>query len=155
MAAPRGVEKIEALLDKGVTIPNPASIDLDEAVDVDQISADGVVLHPGTRLRGARTVISAGCVLGAETPMTVDDCRLGPRVHLKGGYAASAVFLEGASMGSGAHIREGCLCEEESSGAHTVGLKQTILFPFATLGSLINFCAVSYTHLTLPTSDLV
>ena len=30
--------------------------------------------------------------------------------------------------------------EEEASGAHCVGLKQTILFPFATLGSLVNFC---------------
>jgi UDP-N-acetylglucosamine/UDP-N-acetylgalactosamine diphosphorylase len=30
--------------------------------------------------------------------------------------------------------------EEESSVAHSVGLKQTILFPFVTLGSLINFC---------------
>jgi UDP-N-acetylglucosamine/UDP-N-acetylgalactosamine diphosphorylase len=30
--------------------------------------------------------------------------------------------------------------EERSSAAHTVALKQTILFPFVTLGSLINFC---------------
>jgi UDP-N-acetylglucosamine/UDP-N-acetylgalactosamine diphosphorylase len=30
--------------------------------------------------------------------------------------------------------------EEESGGNHAVGLKQTILFPFVTLGSLINFC---------------
>jgi UDP-N-acetylglucosamine/UDP-N-acetylgalactosamine diphosphorylase len=30
--------------------------------------------------------------------------------------------------------------EEEAGAAHTVGLKQTILFPFVTLGSLINFC---------------
>ena len=30
--------------------------------------------------------------------------------------------------------------EEQASIAHTVGLKQTILFPFVTLGSLINFC---------------
>ncbi|MDI6688506.1 MAG: protein GlmU, partial [Desulfobacterales bacterium] len=36
--------------------------------------------------------------------------------------------------------REGTILEEESSIAHTVGLKQTILFPFVTLGSLINFC---------------
>ena len=43
-------------------------------------------------------------------------------------------------MGSGAQVRECCLIEEEASGAHTVGLKQTILFPFVTLGSLINFC---------------
>jgi UDP-N-acetylglucosamine/UDP-N-acetylgalactosamine diphosphorylase len=44
------------------------------------------------------------------------------------------------SVGYGAHIREGSILEEESSVAHTVGLKQTILFPFVTLGSLINFC---------------
>jgi bifunctional UDP-N-acetylglucosamine pyrophosphorylase / glucosamine-1-phosphate N-acetyltransferase len=43
-------------------------------------------------------------------------------------------------MGLGAHVREGCLLEEQASGAHCVGLKQTILFPFVTLGSLINFC---------------
>jgi UDP-N-acetylglucosamine/UDP-N-acetylgalactosamine diphosphorylase len=30
--------------------------------------------------------------------------------------------------------------EEQASMAHTVGLKQTILFPYVTLGSLINFC---------------
>jgi bifunctional UDP-N-acetylglucosamine pyrophosphorylase/glucosamine-1-phosphate N-acetyltransferase len=37
-------------------------------------------------------------------------------------------------------VREGCIVEEEANGAHCVGLKQTILFPFVTLGSLINFC---------------
>ncbi|MBW2090331.1 MAG: hypothetical protein JRI37_15385, partial [Deltaproteobacteria bacterium] len=50
------------------------------------------------------------------------------------------VFLKKSSMGSGANVREGTILEEESSGAHTVGLKQTILFPYVTLGSLINFC---------------
>ena len=43
-------------------------------------------------------------------------------------------------MGSGSNVREGTILEEESSGAHSVGLKQTILFPYVTLGSLINFC---------------
>ncbi|MDU3568158.1 MAG: UDP-N-acetylglucosamine pyrophosphorylase, partial [Cutibacterium avidum] len=43
---------------------------------------------------------------------------------------------------SGAHVRGGTILEEEASGAHTVGLKQTILLPFVTLGSLINFCDV-------------
>jgi UDP-N-acetylglucosamine/UDP-N-acetylgalactosamine diphosphorylase len=37
-------------------------------------------------------------------------------------------------------VREGTILEEGASIAHTVGLKQTILFPFVTLGSLINFC---------------
>jgi bifunctional UDP-N-acetylglucosamine pyrophosphorylase / glucosamine-1-phosphate N-acetyltransferase len=68
------------------------------------------------------------------------DCRLGPGVELKGGFFTGSVFLARSSMASGAQVRECCLIEEEASGAHTVGLKQTILFPFVTLGSLINFC---------------
>ena len=61
-------------------------------------------------------------------------------MELKGGYFARSVFLEKANMGSGAQVREGCILEEEANGAHCVGIKQTILFPFVTLGSLINFC---------------
>jgi hypothetical protein len=131
---------IAALLDKGVNIPNPLSLDIAAEVDVDRISADGVTIHPGCRIRGRRTVISAGVTLGSEGPVTIEDCRLGPNVSLKGGYAVNAVFLEGANLGLGHQVREGTLLEEEASGAHCVGLKQTILFPFVTLGSLINFC---------------
>ncbi len=137
---PRGSEKVLALLEKGVTIPNPWTLDIADDVDVAKISAHGVVLHSGTRLRGASTVISAGCEIGAEAPMTLENCQLGPRVQLKGGVATQAVFLAGANLGSGAQVRGGSILEEEASGAHTVGLKQTILFPFVTLGSLINFC---------------
>ncbi len=137
---PRNTDKIARLIQKGVSIPNPLSIDLDDAVDPERISGDGVVLFPGCRVYGAKTVVSAGSRLGAEAPVTLDDCRLGPGVELKGGYFKKSVFLEGANMGLGAQVREGCLLEEEANGAHCVGLKQTILFPFVTLGSLINFC---------------
>ncbi|MBP1705657.1 MAG: UDP-N-acetylglucosamine pyrophosphorylase [Chloroflexi bacterium] len=137
---PRGIETVERLIAKGVAIPNPLSLDIGPEVDPDRISGDGVVIYPGCRIYGARTVISAGSRLGAEGPVTLDDCRLGPRVDLRAGSFADAVFLAGASMGPGAHVREGTLLEEEANGAHTVGLKQTILFPFVTLGSLINFC---------------
>lgn len=137
---PRGHEKVARLRAKGVDIPNPGSIDIDDSVDSDRISADGVVIHPGCRIRGSQTVISAGCVLGAEGPVTLDGCWLGPRVELKGGSFKRSVFLEGANMGLGAQVREACLLEEEANGAHCVGLKQTILLPFVTLGSLINFC---------------
>jgi len=61
-------------------------------------------------------------------------------VALSGGFFSGSTFLEKSAMGSGAHIRPACLFEEGARGAHTVGLKQTILFPFVTLGSLINFC---------------
>ena len=135
-----GSAKVRELLARGVRIPSPLTVHVGDEVDVARISADGVTIHPGCRIRGAGTVISAGVTLGAEGPVTLEDCRLGPRVQLKGGFFSRAVFLEGANMGLGAHVREGTLLEEEANGAHTVGLKQTILFPFVTLGSLINFC---------------
>ncbi len=137
---PRGHEKIVRLMAKGVDIPNPLSLDIGDEVDIDRISGDGVVIHAGCRIRGAKTVISAGCALGAEGPVALDDCWLGPRVELKGGYFKRSVFLEKANMGLGAQVREACLLEEEANGAHCVGLKQTILLPFVTLGSLINLC---------------
>ncbi len=137
---PRCREKLIQLIDKGVDIPNPATIDVGDEVNVDRISGKGVRIYRGCRICGKDTVISAGSKIGYEAPVTIDDCQLGPEVELKGGYFSRSVFLEKAIMGSGAQVREGCILEEEANGAHCVGLKQTILFPFVTLGSLINFC---------------
>lgn len=131
--------RIVRLLEKGVEIPDPFSIHLGADVDPDHVS-EGVKIHPGCRIYGSRTVISSGSIIGREGPVTVENCRLGPSVELKGGYFKDSVFLEKANMASGAHVREGCILEEQAGGAHCVGLKQTILFPFVTLGSLINFC---------------
>jgi UDP-N-acetylglucosamine/UDP-N-acetylgalactosamine diphosphorylase len=136
----RGLEKAARLIEKGVTIPAPYTVDIGDDVDLSRISGNDVVIYPGCRVYGAQTVISSGVRLGAEGPVTVEDCYLGPKVELKGGFLRQSVFLEKASMGSGAHVREGCLLEEEASGAHCVGLKQTILLAYVTLGSLINFC---------------
>jgi bifunctional UDP-N-acetylglucosamine pyrophosphorylase/glucosamine-1-phosphate N-acetyltransferase len=127
-------------MDKGVDILNPLSLDMGDEVNIDQISGKGVKIYPGCRIYGDKTVISKGSEIGIEGPVTIDNCQLGPEVTLKGGYFQKAVFLKGAGMGMGAHVREGCILEEQASGAHCVGLKQTILFPFVTLGSLINFC---------------
>ena len=110
-------------------------------VDAACIAPD-VIIHAGCRIHGEKTSIGSGSVLGAEAPVTIENCQLGRGVKLKGGYFSGAVFLDGASMGSGAHVRKGTILEEEANGAHTVGLKQTILFPFVTLGSLINFCDI-------------
>lgn len=132
--------KARQLISKGVRISNPETITVGEEVSLDRIASDGVVIHAGSKIFGATTVIGEGCEIGLEGPVTIENCQLGPRVKLKGGYFSGSTFLEGANMGSGAHIRSGCLFEEESNGAHTVGLKQTILLPFVTLGSLINLC---------------
>jgi bifunctional UDP-N-acetylglucosamine pyrophosphorylase / glucosamine-1-phosphate N-acetyltransferase len=136
----RSYDKIVRLVEKGVDIPNPLTLDIGKDVDPERISGNGVTIYPGCRIYGEHTVISAGAKIGYEGPVTIDDCQIGPDVELKDGYFNKAVFLEKANMGLGAHVREGCILEEEAGGAHCVGLKQTILFPFVTLGSLINFC---------------
>jgi bifunctional UDP-N-acetylglucosamine pyrophosphorylase/glucosamine-1-phosphate N-acetyltransferase len=137
---PRSHHKIIELVQRGLDIPNPLTLDLGEEIKVDRISGKGVRIYPGCRIYGDKTVISEGAQIGYEAPVTIENCQIGSRVELRGGFFKESVFLEKASMGLGAHVREGCLLEEEASGAHCVGLKQTILFPFVTLGSLINFC---------------
>jgi len=132
--------KVEQLINKGVYIPNPLTLDIGDEVRIERISGTDVTLFPGCRIYGEKTVISRGARIGAEGPVTIDNCQLGPEAELKAGYFRKAVFLEKANMALGAHVREGCILEEEANGAHCVGLKQTILFPFVTLGSLINFC---------------
>ncbi len=137
---PRCEEKIRYLVRKGVDIPNPLTLDIGDEVQVEQISARGVKIYPGCRIYGSQTVIGEGAQIGHEGPATLENCQIGPEVELKGGFFKESVFLDKASMGWGTHVREGCILEEQASGAHCVGLKQTILFPFVTLGSLINFC---------------
>ncbi len=123
----------EEWLKKGVEIAN----------DVDLVRiATNASISPGCRIAGSKTSIGPGSAIGAEAPVVLENCQLGRKVELKGGYFSGAVFFDGSSMGSGAHVRAGTILEEEASGAHAVGLKQTLLMPFATLGSLINFCDV-------------
>jgi len=113
----QSASKIEKLLEKGVQIPNPQSIEIGPEVDIDRISGDRVTIYSGCKIFGRS-----------------------PQVELKGGFFRDAVFLKNVSVGSGSNVREGTILEEESRVAHSVGLKQTILLPFVTLGSLINFC---------------
>jgi UDP-N-acetylglucosamine/UDP-N-acetylgalactosamine diphosphorylase len=124
---------------QGVVIPDPDSVYIGPEVDPQRI-APGVVLHPGCRIEGTLTSIGPGSVIGSEGPSVVRDCQLGQAVTLGSGFFEGSVLLDGASMGGGAHVRPGCLLEEQASGAHTVGLKQTVLMSYVTLGSLINFC---------------
>ena len=132
--------KIEKLLKKGVQISDPQSVEIGPEVDIDRISGNGVIIYSGCKIFGRSMLILQGSKLGHEGPVTLKNCQLGPKVELKGGFFRDAVFLKNVSMGSGSNVREGTILEEESRVAHTVGLKQTILLPFVTLGSLINFC---------------
>jgi UDP-N-acetylglucosamine/UDP-N-acetylgalactosamine diphosphorylase len=132
---------VSALQERGVKILSPESVFVGLEVHSEAI-APGVIIYPGCRLQGKHLSIGPNCVIGQEAPVTMDDCQLGAGVALAGGYFKGSVFLDGASMGSGAHVRPGCLLEEQASGAHSVGFKQTIFLPYVTAGSLINFCDV-------------
>jgi UDP-N-acetylglucosamine/UDP-N-acetylgalactosamine diphosphorylase len=136
----KSLSTIDMLIEKGVEINNPGSIEIGDEVDLNRISGDGVVIHAGCKIFGTETLILRGAKLGYEAPVTVDDCQIGPDVELKGGYFNKSVFLEKTKLGLGSHVREATILEEQASIAHTVALKHTILFPFVTLGSLINFC---------------
>jgi len=133
-------KKVEELLNKGVVIPDPYNVYIGEEVDTGRISGNGVIIYPGCNIYGSSILILDKVIIGREGPVTLENCQVGPEVNIKGGFLKEAVFLKGASLGSGSHVREGTILEEEAGIAHTVGLKQTILFPYVTLGSLINFC---------------
>ena len=130
---------VSALKERGVKLLSPESVFVGLEVELDAI-APGVVIHPGCRLLGKNLSIGPGSVIGKEATATVDNCQLGHNVSLAGGYFKDSVFLDGSGMGSGAHVRAGCLLEEQASGAHSVGFKQTIFLPYVTAGSLVNFC---------------
>ena len=132
-------DKVEALLKKGVRMTNPFSVEIGKEVNLNKIDGS-VTIYGAARIYGAETLIARDVQLGYEAPVTLIDCQLGTAVELRGGYFDKSVFLTKVIMGSNAQVRAGCILEEESGGNHTVGLKQTILFPFVTLGSLINFC---------------
>lgn len=134
-------ERLRALAAQGVEIVDPRQTYVAPDVSLARVCS-GVVLHPGTRLQGARTFLGPGAKVGVEGPATLVDAVLGARARVDAGYVQGAVLLDDARAGYGAHLRPGTLLEEEASTAHCVGLKHTILLSFVTLGSLINFCDV-------------
>lgn len=121
-------------------MPIPESVFVADDVDPERISGERVIFYPGTRIMGRDTLIMAGTTLGFEGPVTLDNVFVGRETRLNGGFFQGCVFAGNNTFGAGAHVRGGTIMEEGANAAHTVGLKQTILFPFVTLGSLINFC---------------
>ncbi len=133
-------KKTESLIRKGVIIPDPQNIIIGDEVVAERISGNGVIIYPGCKIYGSSTLILDGVRIGYEGPVLLENCQIGSYVNLKSGFFKDSVFLKNSSLGYGSHVREGTILEEEASIAHTVGLKHTILFPYVTLGSLINFC---------------
>jgi hypothetical protein len=130
---------VRALLLRGVIAPYPETVVVADDVDPTRVEP-GAILHPFTRLEGARTLIGRGARIGSGGPTYVRDCAIGRNVDLASGTFEDSVFFDGAAFGPSGHAREGTIFEEGARAAHACGVKQTILLPYATLGSLINFC---------------
>ena len=104
-----------------------------------QISPSAII-NSNCRIIGNNVSIGHNCEIGEEGIVVIENCQLGNNVKLKSGFFKDSVFLDNSSMGSNSYVRGGTLLEEFASGAHCVGFKETILFPYAKTGSLINFC---------------
>lgn len=132
-------DRLELLARKGVGVIDPRQTFVDDSIRLDRIFA-GSTLFPGTRLAGEKTLIAPGAKIGSEGPATIVDSAIGEDAEVASGYVSGSVLLGKARIGPNGHVRPGTLLEEEASTAHAVGLKQTVLMSFVTLGSLINCC---------------
>ncbi|MCB9833451.1 MAG: UDP-N-acetylglucosamine pyrophosphorylase [Planctomycetes bacterium] len=135
-----GWHSSETLLAHGLCLPAPDAVRVADDVRLDRLARHDVVLHPGARLSGPETLLLAGARVAGEGPAVLVDVALGRGASVASGSVSGATLLAGASLGPDSQVRAGTLLEEEASTGHAVGLKQTILLPYATLGSLINFC---------------
>ena len=131
---------LKVLINRGVEIPNPESVYISEDVNPEKISGDNVTIFAGCKIVGSKSLIMKNSQIGYESPVTIENTLVGENCQLKGGFFQDCVLAGDNTFGSGAHVRKGTILEEEANAAHTVGLKHSILFPFVTLGSLINFC---------------
>ena len=163
-AQARPQRDIAALIGRGVVIPSPEHLFIAQDVPLEAI-APGVVLHPFTRLSGGGTRLDAGAVIGASGPATLEnawvgkgavvgrqgavtlrDTTVGAGAILGAGIAENSVFLgrEGDApdftTGAGFRTRKGTLYEEGANSAQFTDTKMTILLPWVTLGSNLNWC---------------
>ena len=93
---------LNQLLEKGVRIPCPESVEISPDIDPERVSGVDVTIHAGCKIFGPKTLIMSGVELGYEAPVTIRNCQLGKKVKLKGGFFYESCFLEGSGMGSGA-----------------------------------------------------
>jgi UDP-N-acetylglucosamine/UDP-N-acetylgalactosamine diphosphorylase len=167
----------EFLLAQGVILPRPELVVIAPDVALDRI-APGAVLHPFVQLRGPRTRIGPGAAIGEGGPAVLEDSGAGagacigtmgpvmlrnvvcgPGTVLGAGAAEDAVFLgkevtdPAISCGLAFRVRKGSLYEEDANSAQHTDTKMTLLFPWATLGSNVNWCDLLMAGGTGPAFD--
>lgn len=131
--------RLDRVVSNGVVIHDRRQVFLGADVVLENI-LPGSQLFPGVRITGANCVLGRNAIIGSEGPAMLDNVALDDGAEVASGFLTNSVMLRRSRVGSSGHIRDCTILEEEASTGHAVGLKQTILMSFATLGSLINFC---------------
>ncbi|MDH5752871.1 MAG: hypothetical protein OEZ59_10710 [Deltaproteobacteria bacterium] len=169
-----GQAELDGLISRGVIIPAPDKVFIARDVPLEAIAA-GAVIHPFSRISGEHTRIDQGAQVGPGGPAAVNnswlgqgvlagtlgpvsiiECAVGPGTVLGSGVAEQSVFLgrEGDepsfTTGYGFRVRKGTLYEEGACSAQHTDTKMTVLFPWVTLGSNVNWCDVLMTGGTGP-----
>ena len=129
---------VSQCLERGVLIPAPEAVCFEDILP-ERIAPQSVI-YPGTVLKGASTFIGAETRVGMGGGAYIENTQIGARCSISQGVYRDSTLLDRVSIRNGAELRDNCLLEEGADLGHTVGLKQTILFPNVVLGSLINFC---------------
>ncbi|GAA1985316.1 bifunctional UDP-N-acetylglucosamine diphosphorylase/glucosamine-1-phosphate N-acetyltransferase GlmU [Kitasatospora viridis] len=91
---------LERAMRAGVTVVDPATTWIDVQVSYEQ----DVLLHPGTRLRGA-TFLAEGCEVGPDTTLT--DTEVGAGATVASSTVERARIGAGATVGPYAYLRGG------------------------------------------------
>ncbi|MEJ2717660.1 MAG: bifunctional UDP-N-acetylglucosamine diphosphorylase/glucosamine-1-phosphate N-acetyltransferase GlmU [Deltaproteobacteria bacterium] len=111
----------ERLMSEGVTLIDPESAYIDEAV---RIGPD-TVIHPSVTLLG-QTVIGRDCVI--EPGVLMSDCVVGDGVTIMlGSRLDSAVIDDGTSIGPMAHLRPGANIGKNARIGNFVEVKKTVV----------------------------
>ena len=160
------MEELRIFINKGVIIPDLNSVKISKEIAFEKIES-GSILNPFVRISGAQTEIQSGANVGLQGPVTIDnswigentvignlgavtlkDTVVGPGTILGAGVSEKTVFLgkenkvNDFTTGYGFRTRKGTVYEEDASSAQQTDTKMTILFPWSTLGSNINFCDI-------------
>ncbi|PLX97145.1 MAG: bifunctional UDP-N-acetylglucosamine diphosphorylase/glucosamine-1-phosphate N-acetyltransferase GlmU [Desulfuromonas sp.] len=108
----------QQLMRDGVTLIDPATTYVDTTVS---ISPD-TVLHPGVHIHG-RTSIGRDCEIGPG--VTIRDCQIGERVHIKSGSVLQESRVGDATdIGPMAHLRPGTVLAGENKIGNFVETKK-------------------------------
>jgi hypothetical protein len=127
------------LLARGLDLPDPETVRVGTEVELDRLSP-GARLHPFVRVEGARSYLGEDAEVGSEGGAFLSDVALGPGARVASGSVTGATLFAGATLGPASHVRAGTILEEGASTGHAVGLKQSLILAFGTLGSNVNFC---------------